>query len=56
MQILDGPKGRSYAKARVAVHERLDGTVTVIYQGQRLVLGSLTSAPSTRIPARDHPP
>lgn len=54
MQILAGPRGRSYAKARVEVHERLDGTVAVAYQGHRLVLGSLTPAPSTRIPARDH--
>jgi len=54
VQILAGPQGRSYANARVEVHEHLEGTVAVIYQGQCLVLGSLTSAPSTRIPARNH--
>ncbi len=54
MQVLAGPQGRSYAKARVEVHERLDGTVAVFYQGQRLALGPRTPAPSTRIPTRDH--
>ena len=54
VQILAGPQGRSYAKAHVEVHERLDGTVAVFYQGQRLVLGPRTPAPSPRIPARDH--
>ena len=54
VQILARPEGRSYAKARVEIRECLDGTVAVIHQGQRLVLGPLTPAPSTRIPARDH--
>ena len=54
MQILAGPHGRSYAKARVEVHERLDGTLAVFYQEQRLALGPLTSAPAPRIPARNH--
>ena len=54
VQILAGPQGRSYAKAHVEVHERLDGTVAVFYQGQRLVLGPRTPAPSPRIAARDH--
>ncbi len=54
VQILVGSTGRCYAKARVEVHERVDGTVAVIYQGQHVALGALTPAPSTRIPARDH--
>jgi transposase len=36
LQILPGSGGRSYAKARVEVHERLDGTLAVYYHGQRL--------------------
>ena len=36
LQVLPGPGGRSYAKARVEVHQRLDGTLAVYYQSQRL--------------------
>ncbi len=54
VQILAGPKGRSYVKTRVEARECLDGTVAAISQGQRLVLGPLFAVPSTRIPARDH--
>ncbi len=41
VQILAGPQGRSFGKALVEVHEHLEGTVAVIYQGQRLALGPL---------------
>lgn len=42
LQIL--PNGRSYAKARVEVHEHLDGTVAIVYHGTRLPVRRLTSA------------
>jgi transposase len=55
IQLLPGPQRRSYAKATVEVHERLDGTVAVFYQGTRLRCQPLTPAPTTdRIPARGH--
>lgn len=40
LQIL--PNGRSYAKARVDVHQRLDGTWAIVYHGTPLHLRSLT--------------
>ncbi len=46
------PNGRSYAKARVDVHERLDGTFAVVYHGTRVPVRRLTSptpTPSIRI-------
>ena len=54
LQILAGPRGRSYAKARVEVHERLDGTIAVIYHGRPLATQQLASSPSKPIPARDY--
>ena len=54
VQLLPGPGGRSYAKARVEVHERLDGTLAVFYQGHHLAARALTSAPPGPIPARGH--
>ena len=36
LQILPGPKRRSYAKARVQIHERLDGSLVVYHQGQQI--------------------
>ncbi len=53
LQIPEGPGGRSYAKATVEVHERLDGTVTVCYQ-QRCLTSQTVTAPPTRVPAREH--
>jgi len=41
LQILPGPGGRSYAKARVELHERLDGTLAVYFHGQRLAAREL---------------
>lgn len=46
LQIL--PNGRSYAKARVDVHQRLDGTWAVTYNGAHLPV-RLTSAPQHAI-------
>jgi len=53
LQLLPGPQGRSYAKARAEVHERLDGQVAVFYQGRRLPSCPLTS-PTAEVPARDY--
>ncbi len=36
IQIPSGPGGRSYAKARVAVHQGMDGSIGVYYQGKRI--------------------
>jgi transposase len=38
LQIPPGPKGRSYAKAKVDVLQHLDGRLQVRYQGQSLVI------------------
>jgi hypothetical protein len=46
IQILPGPGRRSYAKARVEVHEHLDGTLSVVYQGQPLTIHRLTPTPT----------
>jgi transposase len=54
LQILPGPHDRSYAQVRVDVHERLDGTLAVWYQGQRLATHLITPAAPGRIPARAH--
>ncbi len=53
-QILAGPQGRSYAKARVEVHERLDGQLAVFYQGHCLASRLLTGAPLLDVPAREY--
>ncbi|MGH2371943.1 MAG: ISNCY family transposase [bacterium] len=47
LQILPGPRRQSYAKARVVVREHLNGTLSISYHGQRLVIHAL-HAPSTR--------
>lgn len=54
VQILAGPTGRSYAKARVEVHERLDGQVAVLYQGRHLASRLLTGAHLLAVPAREY--
>ena len=36
IQIPPGQGGRSYAKARVAIHEGMDGSLGVHYQGKRI--------------------
>lgn len=54
VQILPGPHGRSYARAHVEVHERLDGTLAVLYQSRTLPLHLISPADVQRIPARPH--
>jgi hypothetical protein len=44
VQLRPGPGGRGYAKARVEVHERLDGSLAVFHQGHCL---QATAAPPT---------
>ncbi len=36
IDIPPGPGGRSYAKAKVIIHERMDGSLEVKYKGQRI--------------------
>ncbi len=36
IQILPGPRRRSYARARVEIHEHLDGSLAVYYQGEMI--------------------
>src|SRR5712691_10328567 len=54
LQLLPGPGGRSYAKAAVEVHERLDGSLAGFYQGRRLATQALAGLPPGRVPAREH--
>jgi len=49
IQIPEGPRGRSYAKARVMVHEGMDGSVGVYYQGRRI---AFEEAPGQRVVLR----
>ncbi len=54
VQIL--PDGaRSYAKARVELHERLDGSIAIYHQGRCLVTQLITMRRPDRVPARDYP-
>lgn len=52
LQILPDARRRSYARARVEVHERLDGTLAVFAHGQPLTVQALTNPPRQVIPAR----
>ena len=53
IQILPDAHRANYAKARVEVHERLDGTLAVIYQGRRLTTRTLrTPVRAARNPIR----
>ncbi len=54
VQILPGPRGRSYAQLSVDVHERLDGSLAVFSQGRCLASQTLTSPPPARVPARKY--
>jgi len=54
IQLLPGPLRRSYAKATVEIHERLDGSLAVFYQNRRLASQSLTGPSPLRVPAREH--
>ncbi len=46
------PNGRSYAHARVEIHERLDGTLRIYHQGHPLTIKRLTPVTATRVAAR----
>lgn len=50
LHLRPGPGGRTYAHARVDVHLRLDGTVAVYYQHQRLAV-DVARPTSSRIPS-----
>ncbi len=54
LQLLPGPHGRTYAKARVEVHERLDGTFAVWYRGRSLPVRQLTPPQNATLSARRH--
>ena len=54
VQILPGPRGRSYAQLSVDVHERLDGSIAVFSYGRCLASQALTSPPPARVPARHY--
>lgn len=54
LQLRPGPGGRSYAKVTVDVHERLDGSIAIFYQGRCLAHHTLTGPPPVRVPARQH--
>lgn len=54
LQLLLGPGRSSYAKATVDVHERLDGSIAIFYQGRCLAHHTLTDPPPVRVPAREH--
>jgi len=53
IQLLPGPGGRSYAKATVEVHERLDGSIAIVYHGRRIVSQRHTAPAPARVPARE---
>jgi len=44
LQILPGPNGRSYARAQVEVHQRLDGSFAIAHHGRFLPAAPLHSA------------
>lgn len=53
IQIPPGPGRRSYAKARVIVHEGMDGSLGVYYQGQRIACErSVEESPVLRVKKR----
>lgn len=54
IQIDAGPGGRSYAKATVEVHERLDGSIAIFYQDRCLASQQVPAAATGRVLARKH--
>jgi len=54
VQLAPGPHGRSYARARVEVHERLDRSLAVFYHGRRLEAQLLTTPTPGPLRAREH--
>lgn len=53
LQLLPGPQGRSYTRAQVEIHERLDGSLAIVYHGKALPLRPV-AATDQPIPARPH--
>lgn len=53
LQILPDVQRRTFARAAVEVHERLDGSLAVFYRGQRLAVKLLKGAPAP-LAARRH--
>ncbi len=47
LQLLPGPERSSYARARVEIQERLDGSVVVAYQGQVIPTSPAPPRPAT---------
>lgn len=54
LQLAAGTHRRSYARARVEVHERLDGSLAVFYHGRRLEAQLLTTPAPGPLRAREH--
>lgn len=52
LQILPDARRRSYARAAVEVHERLDGSLAVFYAGQPLAIKRLDTSPPSTLAAR----
>lgn len=55
IQIPAGPGGRSYARAGVTVHEGMDGSLRVYYQGQRIAYEEGQGEPVLRVQKRGQP-
>ncbi len=54
LQILPDAHRRTYARATIEVHERLDGSLAAFYRGQRLTIKRLTGIAPTPLAARPH--
>lgn len=56
IQLLAGPNRLSYAKATVELHERMDGSLAVYYQGRRLAIQAAPpEAPKLRLERKTKP-
>ena len=56
IQLLAGPTRRSYAKTTVELHERMDGSLAVYYQGQKLATQAAPAeAPKLRLERKTKP-
>ena len=54
LQILPDAQRRTYARATVEIHQRLDGRVAVFSRGQRLAVKPLKDTPPAPLAARPH--
>ncbi|MGH7428941.1 MAG: ISNCY family transposase, partial [Candidatus Methylomirabilaceae bacterium] len=55
VQICSDATARSYAKLPIELHERLDGSIAVYYQGRRLRSHFVPPRAPARVPARSYP-